>query len=70
MTHEEILTRFRAGLQTGRFTLRDVEEATGIPYTTLCEMRRPDWQEKTFERLDKLKRVVRPKRRARRTEAA
>lgn len=50
-----VLTRFRENLASGAITLRQVEEQTGIPYTTLIKMRREGWQQKTFERFRTLK---------------
>lgn len=58
MDYEITLKRFREGVKDGSLSLRDIEEKTGIPYTTLIEMRRPDWQNKTFTRLEKLKDVI------------
>ena len=51
---KNLLTNLRDGLANGDFTLREVAEASGIPYTTLQEMRREDYAAGFFDRLTSL----------------
>lgn len=63
----EVLSRFRAGLNAGRFTLTEVSQATGIPLATLSDMKAEGWGTKAIERLGELEaaldRIDPPKRR-------
>ncbi len=68
--HVDILTDLRSGLEAKEFTLRDVEEWSEIPYTTLREMIRPDWQKKTFDRLTELQAALKRKSKQKEPEVA
>lgn len=48
----ETLDIFRAGLADKKFTLTDVSKASGIPLTTLVQMRSEDWQYRTFDKIE------------------
>ena len=50
----ELLNRFRRLLSQPGVTVRMVAEKTGIPYTTLIDMAKPDWSNRTFAHLERL----------------
>lgn len=58
LSMKHVLDEFRAGLggDTPAFTLKEVSEATGIPYTTLQEMKKADYAENVFARFEALRR--------------
>jgi hypothetical protein len=62
-----VLKRFRRGLKQGRFTMTQIAEVSGIPLTTLSDMKDEAWGERLLERLDNLEtaldRVDPPRRR-------
>lgn len=53
MTHD-VLSRFRSGLAKGEFTLTQIAEVSGIPLTTLSDMKDEGWQTKALTRLAEL----------------
>ena len=50
----DALKRFREGLDRGDFTMTEIAEATGIPLTTLSDMKDADWRPKVLDRLTTL----------------
>lgn len=50
----DALTRFREGLNRGDFTMTEIADATGIPLTTLSDMKDKDWRPKVLDRLNAL----------------
>lgn len=54
MMQPDILTRFRAGLAKGDFTLTQVQKVTKIPLATLSDMKDDEWRPQVFDRLEKL----------------
>jgi Mg2+ and Co2+ transporter CorA len=67
----DTLKRFRKGLADGEFTMTEIADATGIPLTTLSDMKDAEWRPKVLDRLDTLdavmtrlerKRTAKPKR--------
>ena len=54
----DALNRFRHGLARGDFTMTEIAEATGIPLTTLSDMKDANWRPKVLDRLDSLATVL------------
>lgn len=50
----DALKRFREGLSRGDFTMTEIADATGIPLTTLSDMKDADWRPKVLDRLNAL----------------
>ena len=50
----DVLSRFRAGLAKGEFTLTQIKQATNIPLATLSDMKDESWRPQVFDRLEKL----------------
>ena len=48
------LNRFREGLAAGRFTMTQVAAASGIPLTTLSDMKDESWGTRITDRLNSL----------------
>ena len=50
----DALKRFREGLDRGDFTMTEIADATGIPLTTLSDMKDANWRPKVLDRLTAL----------------
>lgn len=50
----DALKRFREGLKRGDFTMTEIADATGIPLTTLSDMKDDSWRPKVLDRLTSL----------------
>ena len=54
MEHET-LQRLRDGIAQKKITLTRVSKLSGIPPTTLVEMKKPEYGKSVFERMERLK---------------
>lgn len=50
----DALIRFRKGVAKGDFTMTEISDATGIPLTTLSDMKDESWRPKVLDRLETL----------------
>ena len=50
----DALKRFRSGLAKGEFTMTEIADLTGIPLTTLSDMKDDAWRPKVLDRLNSL----------------
>ncbi|MEL7447409.1 MAG: hypothetical protein AAGK02_16660 [Pseudomonadota bacterium] len=51
---KDTLKRFRDGLKEKRFSVADVSRISGMPYTTLADMKKPDYGSRFIENLSDL----------------
>lgn len=50
----DALKRFRSGLAKGDFTMTEIADLTGIPLTTLSDMKDDSWRPRVLDRLNSL----------------
>lgn len=54
----DLVSRLREILEAPGITLRRVSEASGIPITTLADMKKPGWAKRTVSHLDAIEGVI------------
>ena len=50
----EIVSRLRDGLASKRFTMKQISDLTGVPVSTIADMKKEGWQKTTFDNLSKI----------------
>ena len=50
----ETVTKLREGLATKRFTMKQVSDLTGVPVSTIADMKKEGWQKTTLDNLAKI----------------
>ena len=53
------LRDFREGIRKGKFTARDIAEATRIPLQTVYDMNDLDWGDRMFTQMGRVKKIGR-----------